>query len=224
MKKEIIDFLKKAQEIIVSDGETDFSEIRKKKRLEITHLFTETFNYETDGDTDGCSMFTKGEINGLEYNIGFWSDCEYTDDIPSTANDMVVSVHGKNIDKKGITPVLNVLESLKEQNLSLALLNTSILTATGSYILADIKLEEAKELINHNTDNLDSAIGHQSTAEIMTTLLGVDVPVNRQLFSQEVGQQALVFKLNGRPQEGKILTATEIEEMGYKFQLLTRTK
>lgn len=114
MKKEIINFLKKAQEIIVSDGETDFSEIRKKKRLEITHLFTEAFSYVTDGDTDGCSMFIKGEINGLEYKIEFWSDCEYTDDIPSTANDMVVSVHGKNIDKKGIIPVLNVLESLKE--------------------------------------------------------------------------------------------------------------
>lgn len=104
----------------------------------------------------------------------------------------------------------------------LALLNTSILTTAGTYTLSDISLDEARQIVADNDGNLDSAIGHQSTAEIMTTLLDVDVPVNRQMFSQEVGQQALVFKLNGRPQEGKILTSEEIEKIGYKFQLLTR--
>lgn len=104
----------------------------------------------------------------------------------------------------------------------LALLNTSILTTAGNYTLTDITLAEARQLASDNNGNLDSAIGHASTAEIMTTLLGVDVPVNRQMFQQETAQRALVFKLNGRPEEGKILTAAEIEEIGYKFQLLTR--
>lgn len=106
--------------------------------------------------------------------------------------------------------------------MKLALLNTSILTAAGNYTLKDIALETARQLVSDNTNNLDSAIGHASTAEIMTTLLGVDIPVNRQMFLQDVGQAALVFKLNGRPEEGKILTAAEIESIGYKFQLLTR--
>lgn len=104
----------------------------------------------------------------------------------------------------------------------LALLNTSILTTAGTYSLTDISLEAACELMSDNIGNLDSAIGHQSTAEIMTTLLGVEVPVNRQMFAQEVGQQALVFKLNGRPQEGKILSTEEIAAIGYKFQILKR--
>lgn len=104
----------------------------------------------------------------------------------------------------------------------LALLNTSILTTAGTYSLTDISLEEARELVTDNIGNLDSAIGHQSTAEIMTMLLGVEIAVNRQMFSQEVGQRALVFKLNGRPQEGRVLQAEEIEEIGYKFQVLTR--
>lgn len=107
-------------------------------------------------------------------------------------------------------------------NTKLALLNTSILTTAGNYTLEDITLDRARTLVADNADNLDSAIGHASTAEIMTTLLGVDVPVNRQMFEQAVDQQALVFKLNGRPEEGKILTAAEINEIGYKFQLLTR--
>lgn len=56
----------------------------------------------------------------------------------------------------------------------------------------------------------------------MTTLLDVEIPMNRRLFAQQLGQQALVFKLNGRPEEGKILSVEEIEQIGYKFQLLTR--
>ena len=108
--------------------------------------------------------------------------------------------------------------------MKLALLNTSILTTAGEYHLTDITLDEARNLVKKHRDNLNSAIGHASSAEIMTTLLGVDVPVNRQMFVQEVGQQALVFKLNGRPQEGKILSAEEIAAIGYKFQILKRLK
>lgn len=106
--------------------------------------------------------------------------------------------------------------------MKLAILNTSILTATGEYKLEDITLDEAKDLVLSN--DLDSAVGHQSTAEIMTTLLGVEIAVNRQMFCQQTGQRALVFKLNGRPEEGKIFTAEQIEEIGYKFQLLSRVK
>lgn len=102
----------------------------------------------------------------------------------------------------------------------LGLLNTSILTAEGSYTLEDISLEDAKLLVLQN--ELDSAIGHQATAEIMSALLGVDIPVNRQMFAQEPRQAALVFKLNGRLEEGKILQAEDIEKIGYKFQLLRR--
>lgn len=106
--------------------------------------------------------------------------------------------------------------------MKLALLNTSILTTTGTYNLEDITLDRAKELVHGN--ELDSAIGHASTAEIMSTLLEEDISVNRKMFQQQEGQQALVFKLNGRPEEGKILSAEEIEQIGYKFQLLTRVK
>lgn len=109
------------------------------------------------------------------------------------------------------------------KELPLALLNTSILTTAGEYKLTDISLEEAKKLVD-DAEKLDSAIGHQSTAEIMTTLLETEVEMNRQLFEQQAGQIALVFKLNGRPEEGKILSKEEVEKIGYKFQLLERIK
>lgn len=106
--------------------------------------------------------------------------------------------------------------------MKLALLNTSIITTEGEYKLETITLEEARKLVQENQGNLDSAIGHEATADIMTTLLGVEVQYNRQQFEQQQGQKALVFKLNERVQEGKILSVEDIEQIGYKFQLLTR--
>lgn len=102
----------------------------------------------------------------------------------------------------------------------ITILNTSILTTTGTFKLNDITLDEAKNLV-HNNDIL-SAVGHKSTADILTTLLEKEIPANRIEYAQNVNEKALVFKLNGRPEEGKILTADEIQEMGYKFQLLTK--
>ena len=104
---------------------------------------------------------------------------------------------------------------------ALAILNTTIATTDGVFEVKTIDLDTAKALVTSNS--LDSAVGHQSTADVMTTLLGVNVPMNRQEFVQKIGQQALVFKLNKRPQEGHIMSAAEIEEMGYSFKLMTRT-
>jgi hypothetical protein len=104
----------------------------------------------------------------------------------------------------------------------LALLNTSIATSEGVYRLRTITTAQAVELVQKNKDNLDSAVGHESTAQVMSTLLGEEIPVNRQMFSQETGQLALVFKLNSRPPEGKILSQGEIEEIGYRFQILEK--
>ena len=106
--------------------------------------------------------------------------------------------------------------------MELVILNTSILTSEGTFNLKNISLEEARDIIKENKENFISAIGHQSTAEILTTLLGVNIEMNRINFVQEKGQKALVFKLLARAEEGRILTIEEIEEIGYKFQLLEK--
>jgi len=104
--------------------------------------------------------------------------------------------------------------------MKLVILNTSIITSEGTFTLKDITLEEARNLIKEN--EILSAVGHQSTSDILTTLLETEISVNRIQFVQETRQKALVFKLNGRPEEGKILTSEELEAIGYKFQLLTK--
>ena len=113
---------------------------------------------------------------------------------------------------------------MSEKNL--ILLNTSILTSFGTYTYEPLTLKEARALIDafqQEGKTVQSAIGHQATAELLSGLLDYTVVVNRINFKQTVETAALVFKLKGRPPEGKILSPEELEEMGYEFGLLRRT-
>ncbi len=106
--------------------------------------------------------------------------------------------------------------------MKITLLNTSILTAYGTYNFQQISLTEARELVKNA--EISSAIGHAATAEILSELLGIKVEANRIEFVQNVEDVALIFKLKTRIEEGKILTRAEIEEIGYEFGILRRLK
>lgn len=71
--------------------------------------------------------------------------------------------------------------------------------------------------------SIESAIGHQSTADLLSMLLEYNVTVSRLEFKQTTDDLALIFKLKRRPSEGKILNRDEIDEIGYEFGLLSRT-
>jgi len=66
------------------------------------------------------------------------------------------------------------------------ILNTSIITTDGNYTLTTITTTQAQELAQNN--QILSAVGHEVTAQVLTTLLGVNVLVNRIMYAQEVGQ------------------------------------
>jgi hypothetical protein len=106
----------------------------------------------------------------------------------------------------------------RSKTMKLGLLNSTIATTDGTYVIKTISLEEAIALVQGQ--ELDSAIGHQSIAQVMSTLLGIQIPVNRQEFQQQEGQKCLVFKLNGRPPEGKVLSLEEIHTMGFAWKLM----
>lgn len=86
--------------------------------------------------------------------------------------------------------------------MKIVLLNTTIVTTDGDYSIKTISLEKAKELVKNA--NLLSAIGHQSTADIVSELLEIPIKMNRIMYTQEVGDIALCFKLKGRPEEVQI--------------------
>lgn len=93
-------------------------------------------------------------------------------------------------------------------------------TTNGLYSIEDIDVETAKQHIQEN--GFISAVGHEATADILSEILEVHIPMNRIQFHQEVGQIAIVFKLNTRPDEGSILNKEEVMKIGYGLKIMKR--
>lgn len=111
-----------------------------------------------------------------------------------------------------------------DSNVKLYLLNSPVITGDGNYIYRTISIDEAKEILQMhlNANTVINAIGHESTIRIFNTVFNTDFPVNRITIQMKTLECALVFKLKARPPEGKVLTADEIEQIGYEFGLLVK--
>jgi len=100
-------------------------------------------------------------------------------------------------------------------------MNCSIITSEGFFSKRKTSISEIKAKLGF-VDSIFSAVGHQSTAEIMSKLLGVEVECNRVNYVQGTDDIGVVFQLRKRPEEGKILSIKEIEEIGYDFYFLKK--
>lgn len=104
--------------------------------------------------------------------------------------------------------------------MKVGIFNGTVATTNGLYRVSDLSDNEARRLLAEN--GYVSAIGHESTAKIISELMGMDIPMNRINFTQKVGQKAVVFKLNRRPEEGAVLSREQVESVGYSFKLMER--
>jgi hypothetical protein len=73
-------------------------------------------------------------------------------------------------------------------------------------------------------DGFVSAVGHEGTAQILSQLLGVKVPVSRIQIRMNVGDKAVVFRVLTRLPEGKILTEEELKKLPWTIGLLERVR
>jgi hypothetical protein len=120
----------------------------------------------------------------------------------------------EHVDKKNAPKHYNAM--------TLAILNAPIATAVGNYTTFPIPVESARILAN--SMEITSHIGHQSTAKLVARLLGRPIEYTREELHQKTGQLALVFRLKERQPEGVVLSLDELEQIGYDFWLLYRTK
>ena len=70
-----------------------------------------------------------------------------------------------------------------------------------------IGVEQAKELLSKG---FVSAVGHESTAKVLSTLLGMDVPANRIAVDMKPGDVAVAVQFLKRLPEGKVLNEEEL--------------
>ncbi len=66
--------------------------------------------------------------------------------------------------------------------MKVTILNTSILTTYGEYSYQKISVKKAQALV---AQGFESAVGHQSTCDVLQSLLGIEVPMNRIVYKQE---------------------------------------
>ena len=125
----------------------------------------------------------------------------------------------RELSSTGLTPVAEDTP----QSMPVALLNFSAFTPrNGTISQREASFDECKTLIKEN--GFVSAIGHQATAEALSEMFGVDCPVSRVDFEQQIGQTAIVFRLRARQPEGAILDRATIEQIGYDLLIMERTK
>ncbi len=88
-----------------------------------------------------------------------------------------------------------------------------LLCPTSSVLFEKIDAETAKRFITNKV--VQSYIGHEQTAKILSLLLGIPVSTNRSMLKITEGE-LIIFTLNQRLPEGKVLsTLEEIEQIGY---------
>jgi hypothetical protein len=94
----------------------------------------------------------------------------------------------------------------------------SMLSSTEATIhVKEVDIKEVRKLL---AEGFESAIGHESTANVLKQLLGVEVKAERRQVVLTPDNVLLVFQLLSRLPEGKILTEEELLKMNYKFYLV----
>jgi len=83
-----------------------------------------------------------------------------------------------------------------------------------------ISLDGAREWIRKG--EFISAVGHESTAKLLSELLGVEIKPNRIFVDMELWDEALAIQFLERVAEGKVLSKEELEELYNKGKIVFR--
>jgi hypothetical protein len=80
-----------------------------------------------------------------------------------------------------------------------------------------LSLLEVKEIKEMLQNGFVSIIGHESTAEVLSSLLGIAIPMNRSSIKLQKTDTLIVFQIRARLPEGKILSKEELENLPIEF-------
>jgi len=106
-------------------------------------------------------------------------------------------------------------EHYTEKFKKLVFLNALVPPAEGGVLAVSppLTIDEVKEIVA-KAKAIESYIGHQSTAELLTNLLGVKVECNRAMYKPQPDDYALIVRLKKRlskPEDIKNVTEDDLE-------------
>jgi len=94
----------------------------------------------------------------------------------------------------------------------------SMLVPPASIRVTEITVDDVKRIV---AQGFVSAIGHEATAKIVTSRIGVSVQVNRISIQLKPSDILVVFQLLTRLPEGKVLSEQEMMQVQAKWYLVT---
>jgi hypothetical protein len=100
------------------------------------------------------------------------------------------------------------------------ILNSPVIEGNGDYKYQIINESQAKAFIKDKS--FKSAIGYETTAEILSDIFEMEIPFNRIQIKLKKGDQCLVFRIKDRVDKDKKYTKEEIKCMEKEFGILTK--
>jgi hypothetical protein len=83
-----------------------------------------------------------------------------------------------------------------------------------SYLMVkEIDIETVKSMLK--AQPFMSAVGHESTARVLSKLLDIEIPFSRVPIKLQQRDKLIVFQL--RLEEGRVLSEEELKQLQYKF-------
>ena len=75
--------------------------------------------------------------------------------------------------------------------------------------------ENVKAIVRHAGNRIESYVGHESTARLLSELLSIEVPVNRSEYEPRVGDIAVVVRLKRRLQSPQDIKEVKLEDLEF---------
>jgi hypothetical protein len=120
-------------------------------------------------------------------------------------------------------PIFVVRQLLEEKDMieRIILLNALVPVSDKPAIVASIPttIENIKELVRR-AQKIESYIGHEATAKLLTQLFGVEIPVSRAMYVPQNWDLAVVVRLKKRlekPEDVKTVKPEDIEFLLVKY-------
>jgi len=91
-------------------------------------------------------------------------------------------------------------------------------TADVALRIREAKIDEIKNLLKNT--QFTSAVGHSSTADLLSKMVQVEIPVNRINLKLAESDMLIVFQVLVRLEEGRVLSEAELSQLPTKFFLV----